>query len=176
TKGIYIHAGKHWPSKTFPVEFWQAVIDEIVACGVQPILVGADTDDNRGTVQVDPQHCLDLRNRTTLAETVWLMQRAKVLLTNDSAPLHFAASEDPVDRINSGHAWIGYIATCKHPDMITHWRKGVWQYREVNHGKGGFWDIVNHCPNKNEKIEADKVDLDTLKSWLPAPIEFARWG
>ena len=173
---VFIHAGRHWPSKTFPKEWWDIVIRTIAESGAIPVLIGADTDDNRGTVDVDATHCLDLRNRLTAKETIHTLQKAKVLLTNDSAPLHMAASCDPNDKDLTGNCWIGYIATCKHPDYITHHRKGVWQWREVNHGLGGMWDIVSHIPNQEKKVEVDKIDLEILKSWLPEPRKFAQWG
>ena len=106
---------------TFPKAFWDKVINRLCDRGLTPILIGADADDNRSTVDVDASRCLDLRNKLSLTESVWFLQNATVLLTNDSSPLHMAAS---------GDAWIGYIATCKHPDMITHWRRGRWQWRE----------------------------------------------
>ena len=164
---VLIHAGKHWPSKTFPKEFWDRVLAGLLVRGVQPILIGADTDDNRGTVDVNTDGCVDLRNKLSIMESVWLCKNAKVLLTNDSSPMHMAAS---------GDAWIGYVATCKHPDLITHWRHGQWQWREKNFGVGGIWDVIDYCPNKEQEVTADKVPLDLLKSWLPNPIDMAQWA
>lgn len=170
---VVVHAGKHWQSKTFPKEFWDRVLAGLKVRGIQPILIGANADDNRGTVDVNAEGCLDLRNKLSIMESIWLLQHAKVLLTNDSSPLHMAAT---------GKAWIGYIATCKHPDMITHWRRPspgeapVWQWREVNFGKGGIWDIIDYCPNKAQKVEAEFVPPDILASWLPNPIDMAQWA
>ncbi len=169
---VVVHPGKHWQSKTFPKDFWDAVISELVRRGIEPVIIGANADDNRGTVDVDTNGCLDLRNKLSLSETTWLLQRAKVLLTNDSAPLHIAAS---------GHAHIGYIATIKHPDMITHWRRSIegpmiWQWREVNFGRGGIWDIIDFCPNKQQQLDVESVPEEMLRSWLPDPIYYASWA
>ncbi len=105
--------------------------------------------------------------KLSIMESVALLQTANVLLTNDSAPLHMAAS---------GDAWIGFVATCKHPDMITHWRNGQWSWRMKNHGKGGIWDVLDHCPNKAETLEAENVGAELLTSWLPDPVAFANWA
>lgn len=164
---VLIHAGKHWQSKTFPKRFWDDVLAALIARGVTPVLIGADTDDNRGTVDVSTFGCIDLRNKLSINDSLWLCQQARVLLTNDSSPLHMAAS---------GKAWIGYIATCKHPDMITHWRNGQWQWREVNFGCGGIWDLIDFCPNKPDKVEAEFVKPEILESWLPDPKEYAQWA
>lgn len=165
-RAVVIHAGRHWQSKTFPKIWWDKVLAHLIEEGAQPVLIGANTDDNRGTVDVDIRDCIDLRNKTTVMETVSLLQKAKVLLTNDSSPLHMAAS---------GSAWIGFIATCKHPDMISHWRHGQWAWRMQNHSLGGIWDIVDYCPNKSQEISAENVG-DHLNEWLPAPEIFARWA
>ena len=184
--GVFVHAGRHWPSKTFPKWWWDGVIQGLIANGVTPILIGADTDDNRGTVDVDASGSIDLRNKTTVSELAWLMQHAKVLLTNDSSPMHMAASRDPND-FTTGLTWIGYIATCKHPDYITHWRKppkhyesdkeslNVWQWREENLGLGGMWEITSPNPNQNDEITVDKVDAEILASWLPSPESVVQW-
>ncbi len=165
--GVVIHAGKHWQSKTFPKEFWDRVIAGLLVRGIKPILIGADADDNRGTVDVDASNCLDLRNKLSIMDSVWVCQKAAVVLTNDSSPLHMAAS---------GNAWIGYLATCKHFDMITHWRNGQWQWREKNFSKGGIWEILDYCPNKEHEVSAEFVPPELLKSWLPNPIEMADWA
>ncbi len=173
---VFIHAGRHWVTKTFPKEWWDAVIERIVYHKRTPVLVGADTDDNRGTVDVDSSFCMDLRNKLSITETTYILQRAKVLLTNDSSPLHMAASTDPFDHQNTGNAWIGFIATCKHPDFISHWRKGQWSWRMVNHGRGGLWEIIDNCPNKENGATAEFVEESILRSWLPNPQEFADWA
>jgi hypothetical protein len=179
-ENVLIHPGRHWETKTFPKDWWDEVIAGLVYAGIKPILIGADTDDNRGTVDVDASNCIDCRNVLSVSESVWLCQRAKVLLTNDSSPLHMAASRNPKDPA-TGQTWIGYIATCKHPDFITHWRtppgelKPVWQWREENLGVGGIWETIDICPNKANKVVVDKVDEDTLRTWLPTPASVVKW-
>lgn len=164
---IVIHPGRHWQTKTFPKSFWDAVIHYLRIDGLVPVIIGANTDDNRGTVDVDTEGCLDLRNRLSVVESTWLCQNAKVVLTNDSSPLHMAAS---------GDAWIGFVATCKHPDFITHWRHGEWQWREKNFGKGGVWDTIDYCPNKAQSVTAEFCDPKLLESWLPHPQEMTQWA
>jgi hypothetical protein len=165
--GVIVHPGKHWQTKTFPKKFWDKVLSGLLSHGITPIIIGANADDNRGTVDVDTTDCIDLRNKTTITELVWCCQKALVVLTNDSMPLHAAAS---------GDAWIGYVATAKHPDMITHWRHGQWQWREKNFGKGGVWELVDFCPNKQQEVSCEFVDPEVLQSWLPEPEEMTEWA
>jgi len=165
--GIFVHPGRHWQSKTFPKDFWDGVLNGIKRYGRQPIIIGGNLDDNRGTVDVDTRGCIDLRGKLSISESIWLLQRASVLLTNDSAPLHMAAS---------GNAFIGFIATCKHPDHITHWRNGVFQWREKNFGSGGAWDVIDFCPNNGKRVEIEYIDPKLLESWLPKPYDMADWA
>lgn len=171
--GVAVHPGAHWQSKTFPAAWWNRVLAALRARGEVPILVGGTADDNRGTVKVDAEGCIDLRDRLSISESIWVLHNVRCLLTNDSSPLHMAAS---------GPAWIGYVATCKHPDMITHWRLNApfglpeWQWREKNFSNGGIWEHVDYCPNKAQTVEVERVDPKLLESWLPDPAEFAQWA
>jgi Glycosyltransferase family 9 (heptosyltransferase) len=168
---VLVHAGRHWPSKTFPKDWWDDFLSGLLEGGAKPVLIGADTDDNRGTVDVNAEHCIDLRNKTSRMETVWLTHQTKVLFTNDSAPLHMAVPSP---------AWIGFVATCKHFDYISHWRRNLdgraqWSWRMENLGRGGLWDVINHCPNKGNEVTAEKVEESMLRTWLPEPQAAANW-
>ncbi len=164
---VAVHPGRHWQSKTFPKDWWDNVLAEISADGLTPVIIGGDTDDNRGTVDVDTTGCLDLRGKLSIMQSVDFLQRVKVLITNDSAPLHMAAS---------GNAWIGFIATVKHPDYITHWRGGKWAWRMENLGLGGIWDVLDYCPNKENIVTAENVGDELLRSWLPSPASVSKWA
>jgi ADP-heptose:LPS heptosyltransferase len=166
---VLIHPGRHWQSKTFSPKFWQTVVDTVVQRGFTPVIIGADRKDT-GTVQFDVhEKAIDLRNQTTLSETIWLIKHCRVLLTNDSAPLHMAAS---------GDAYVGFIATIKHPDYITHWRHGEFGWRMKNWSRGGVWEMIDHNPGaENLNIKGvEWVEPGVLEKWLPSPEEFATWG
>ena len=168
---VVIHAGKHWPSKTFPKIWWDEIISELLLNGVKPTLIGADIDDGkRGTVAVDSLGCHDLRNELTVMESVEVLQNAKVVLTNDSAPLHMAAS---------GSAWIGFVSTVRHPDFVSHWRpdssgKNQWAYKMHDFSKGRMWTDSEVNPIKNGS-KYDVIDVKTLQSWLPDTHEVVEW-
>lgn len=162
---IALHPGKHWQSKTFPKWWWDRVIAKLIKHGFTPILIGGHQDDKNGlrtTVDVDTRGCLDLRSKLSYMESVALLQEADVLLTNDSAPLHMAAS---------GNAWIGFIALNKHPEFITHYRNGKFGWKMKNFGSGGVWETSH--------VLSDVVVTDigeNLEKWLPEPEDFAFWA
>ena len=68
-RAVIIHAGKHWQSKTFPKEFWDEVINTVIKNDAIPVLIGANTDDNRGTVDVNTKNCIDMRNKLSMMQT-----------------------------------------------------------------------------------------------------------
>lgn len=163
---VAVHAGKHWQSKTFPKWWWDRVIDSILMEGLTPILVGKEVDEGQGTVDTKTTGCIDLRDKLTLNESIWVLQRVPVMVCNDSGPMHMAAS---------GKAFIGFVATAKHQDFIAHWRNGQWKWRMEHFNKGGMWDLMSFCPNVQEEKVLDKVDEKTLLSWLPEPEVFGPW-
>lgn len=165
---VVIHAGKHWESKTYPKDWWDAVYDSVTEAGLIPVLIGKDVSPDVGVVDVkhDPKRGIDLRNRCTVNETVWLCKNAQMMICSDSSPLHMAAS---------GEAHIAFIATAKHPDFVTHWREGGWSWRMKNFSKGGLWDVTDYCPNKASDVNADKCPEDVLRGWLPDPKEMTQW-
>lgn len=169
---VVLHCGRHWPSKTFPVEWWQAVIDGLIDEGLTPLLIGRDTDDNRGTVDVDASRCLDLRNKTSIEELIFLCKATKCLLTNDSSPLHIAAA---------GKAHIGFVASCKHADFIMHWRRneqGVneWGWRMRDFSRDGVWNHVDFNPVQITGVEVKDLQDGLMEALLPPPNDLVQYA
>ncbi len=107
---LLVHPGKSWQSKTFPLAWWQAIIDGL-KMDVEVAIIGRsyEDDDGRGTVDVDATDCVDLRNKTTLPQLIAAISQAGALVSNDSSPVHIAgAFRTPVVMITSA----------KHPDFI----------------------------------------------------------
>lgn len=164
---VVVHAGRTWQSRTVPTWFWDKVIAEIKSLGFRPVLIGKESHALVGNLPVDATGCLDLRDQLSIMETVACLQRASVLLTNDSSPLHMAAS---------GDATIGYLSTVKHPDLLKHWRNGICGWRMESFTSGGMWQLIDMCPNSSIHIKLDNVDQKILDSWLPNPEELAKWA
>lgn len=119
-KLVLVHAGKWWPSKTLPQDWWQEIIDKLSEKYTVG-LIGKTVDDKQGFIDLKcPENGIDFRNITTLGELIALISMTKVLLTNDSLPLHIAGAFDN---------WIVTIPTCKHPDHILPYRNGTQYYK-----------------------------------------------
>jgi ADP-heptose:LPS heptosyltransferase len=156
---VLVHAGKWWDSKTFPVEWWQKVVDKLsekLTVG----LIGKTIDEKQGYQPIEcPDNGIDFRDITTLGELMGLVSLSKVLLTNDSSPLHIAGAFDN---------WIVTIPTCKHPDHILPYRQGTQTYKTVSLYKKLLLDDleIRHTESKTDTI--DKIpEGKSIYDYLP---------
>ena len=168
-RAVFLHPGQSWQSKTFPAWWWETVAEYICAFGGIPVIVGAKVGPT-GTVGTFPSKCIDIRDKLSLQEMTWFMQNCTVLLTNDSAPLHMAQSRDPMLPEYSGRAWVGMLATSKHPDFLTHWRHGKWGYHTENLTSGGIWSKSAFMTDAKTATEEE------ILSWLPEAKTAATWA
>jgi hypothetical protein len=117
---VLVHPGIGWESKTFPVEYWQKIIDGLIASGQKVGIIGKRMNDVHGVLEVDASKCIDFRDKISLKALFALIDSAKTLISNDSAPIHIAGAFD-----NN----IVLIPTCKHPDNIMPYRNGSKYYK-----------------------------------------------
>jgi ADP-heptose:LPS heptosyltransferase len=158
-EAVVIHPGRHWPSKTFPKEFWQEIIDKLVTAKFKVVIIGKDLNAEQGIVKgLDFSRCVDLVGKTSILETLSILGVAKVLLSNDSSPVHLAGGTD----IN-----IGIIPTVKSPDYILPYRHGSIYYKAKSLCRGQLWDSFLADPLQMYEIMADSCDHDLLKKCLP---------
>lgn len=161
---IVVHPGRHWPSKTFPREWWSLVLHWLAKdCPVEVLLVGRDVDAETGTVDVEvPANCIDLRNKLSLKGLITVLKHAAVVVTNDSAPLHVAAC---------GEAFIHFVASCKRQDYLFHHRgpegRLGWRMEALNHD--GIWNHVDECPSRSQSLEIDALPPGVMDDLLPDP-------
>ena len=167
---VVVHPGAHWNSKTFPVSWWQAVIDGLVEKGKTVCIVGKDDPGDgptfktgaRGTVNVVcPEGCYDLRNLLDLGSLAALLSMAGTLISNDSFPIHLAGAFD-----NN----IILIPSCKHPDYILPWRNGSMYYKAVALYKRLVIDDVESRPTQCYQTSAEVENINWV-DYLLDPTE-----
>jgi heptosyltransferase II len=93
-KVVVISAGARSPVKRWSWKKFVQLIDNLVeSFGVTPVLIG-DSDD-MADGRLISENCrhpvIDLTGRTTLSQAGALLQKASLLITNDSANLHLAS-------------------------------------------------------------------------------------
>lgn len=91
---VVVHAGMHWEAKTMPGDWWQKLVDGLHAKGLPICLVGKG-DDTRGVHDLIVRDgMIDLRERLDLGEFIAIIGEAKLLVSNDSSPVHIAGAFD----------------------------------------------------------------------------------
>jgi len=93
-KLIVIAAGARSHTKRWPKEkFAQLILKLAKEFSLKIILVGdkEDAEINRYITGVTGEQVLDLSAKTTLNELAYLLKRASLLISNDSAPMHIAS-------------------------------------------------------------------------------------
>lgn len=122
-KLILIHAGKGWETKTFPLTWWQEIVDTLDKNGFKVGLIGKNVSNEHGYVPVEcPPNGIDFRDKLTIPQLIALIAQAPVVVTNDSAPVHIAGAFDN---------YIILIPTCKEGDLLIPYRKGQQYYKAV---------------------------------------------
>ncbi len=82
--------GTNWPTKRWPVERFAALVPELKArFGLATIVAGSPAERELG--QQVPG-ALNLCGQTSLRQLVALLERAAVVIANDSGPMHIAAA------------------------------------------------------------------------------------
>lgn len=153
---VVVHPGKHWDSKTFPSKYWQDIIDGLIKNGERVCIIGKEERGDppdykagaRGTVDVDASNCIDLRNKLNLGELGALFEKAKCLISNDSAPIHLAGAFD---------IEIILLPSCKNPDHVLPYRNGSIYYKTKTFYKNLPIDDVESRPTQISPTEAGSI-------------------
>lgn len=163
---VLVHAGRGWPSKTFPVEWWQEIVNGLYVQGYRVGLIGGTVNDEHAYQPIKlpyPESSLiqsyDFRDKLSLGGLIYLLWCAPALITNDSGPLHLAGAF---------HNQIILIPTCKHPDYILPIRKGSNQYHASALYKKLVCEARPYRPTDVEAWNPKDVEGDIL-DYLPEP-------
>lgn len=168
-KLVLVHAGKSWRSKTFPRGWWQSVADSLLVKGISVCLVGKrspdDPRDQTGLVEVDAlPGVYDLRDKLSLGALFALLQKASVLLSNDTSLIQMAGAFDN---------WIVLIPSCKHPDFVLPYRQGTPYYKARALCKRLFIDDIPFEPIRDQHLTVD-AEPENWLHYLPEPEAVAR--
>lgn len=148
---ILVHAGRHWQSKTFPINWWQDLVDELIKEKLQICLIGKD-ELTRGVVDIIARkEVIDTRNLLDIGSLVGLISQSKILISNDSSPIHIAGAFD-------NH--IILIPTCKHPDHLLPYRNNRQDYKTSALYNNLACYEFNSQPNTIGGALGDKLEKD----------------
>jgi lipopolysaccharide heptosyltransferase I len=83
-----------WDTKQWPSGSFLATADRLQAGDARVVLIGSVEDSAVGAQAIREMRTppIDLMGKTTLKELIAVLRRARVLVTNDSGPMHLAAA------------------------------------------------------------------------------------
>jgi hypothetical protein len=151
---VLVHPGRGWPSKTFPNSYWQDIIDGLTAENIPVAVIGRHISDEQGLVNITiPDGVHDLRNMFSLPELIALVSKARMVVSNDSAPIHIAGAFDN---------WIILLPSCKHPDHVLPYRNGTKYYKAKALYKKLTCDSIDSTPTQVHGQTIDYVIGDIM--------------
>ncbi len=89
-KYIVIAPGSVWNTKRWTTEHFIDLIKMLEYKGKKCVLTGSKADTEVCSVIAKNTNSIDLSGKTSIPETILLIKCAELLITNDSAPIHFA--------------------------------------------------------------------------------------
>lgn len=167
---VVIHTGKSWSSRTMPAAWYEELISKACAYFDTVVLLGNNSVELSNTYDA-----IDLREKLSLNDYIWLTQNCHTLFTNDSSPVHTAAPG-----ISNR---IAFVATVRSPDNLYHWRRNestgalTFGYKMQGFYKAKMWETYNFWPNHLELIDAEKIpDGTTIEEYIPDPKDMVEWA
>lgn len=161
-KLVLVHPGRGWDSKTFPADVWESYINAIVGAGYRVAIIGKRISAEQGVVELNLEpsdSIIDLTDKLTYHELVALIGTSRILISNDSAPIHIAGAFDN---------YIGLISTCKRPEHVIPYRKDQIYYKAESLEEYKLYDQYNSQPSQVNGATIDKCDEVTIRKCVPA--------
>lgn len=90
-KLVIVAPGSKWFTKKWPIEYFNEVITRLNERKDTTVVVVGGREELDFDV-IKGENCIDLRGVTSILELAELIKRAKVLLSNDSSPIHIASA------------------------------------------------------------------------------------
>ncbi|HOW65427.1 MAG TPA: lipopolysaccharide heptosyltransferase II [Candidatus Paceibacterota bacterium] len=93
---IVLNPGARWTNKRWPAEYYAQLAGLLSSEKPAPrfVILGGTGDQELGDqiARANPGRCLDLTGRTTLPEMVEWIRFSRLMVTNDTGPMHVAAA------------------------------------------------------------------------------------
>ena len=88
--------GARWENKRWPAEHFRELVVQLCARhrGLRFTILGGRADGSlaQTITAAAPEACLDLTGRTSLPQTIEVLRKCSVVVTNDTGPMHVAAA------------------------------------------------------------------------------------
>jgi heptosyltransferase-1 len=91
---VAINAGARWPTKQWPPSAFAQVADQLQDKGIRVVVIGSAVENHPANTVVGHMRtsAINLVGRTSIKELIALLRRVRLLITNDSGPMHLATA------------------------------------------------------------------------------------
>jgi heptosyltransferase-1 len=91
---VALNPGARWATKRAPSRLFAEVADRLQESGFRVMLLGDGTPGDPAAAVVDTMRSrpINLVGRTTISDLIEVLRRVRLLVTNDSGPMHLAAA------------------------------------------------------------------------------------
>lgn len=95
-KIVAIAPGSVWETKRYPVEHFLSLVRTLISKNYLILLIGSEVEFklNEAIQKTAGNNCVNIAGRHSILETIYLLTKCNLLLTNDSAPTHFGMAAD----------------------------------------------------------------------------------
>jgi len=95
-KIIAIAPGSVWKTKRYPVEHFLSLVRTLISKNYLILLIGSEVEFklNEDIQKAAGNNCVNIAGRHSILETIYLLTKCNLLITNDSAPTHFGMAAD----------------------------------------------------------------------------------
>ena len=165
---VLLHPGCGSAADTFGADAWQSYADALTSQDIRVAVIGNRSGADYGVVDFDRSRCLDLLNKLTAAELIAIVSRARVLISNDAAPVQIAGAFE---------GWIGLVAARRHPEFVQPWRHGSQFWRARNLERRPLYQEVSQKSPSDRQQAIDALTPERLRDYLPEPaaiLDFVR--
>lgn len=87
---VVIAPGSVWATKKWKIEHFAKLSSMLKEKGEQVVVIGSKAEKEDADLLAKQTGALNLCGKTSIPQSIYLLSRAKLLITNDSAPTHFA--------------------------------------------------------------------------------------
>lgn len=88
---VVVAVGSVWQTKKWPQEYFMELIKSFKKNNYEVILIGSKVEQKLCETIAKVTSAISLAGKTTISETLQILNYSKLLITNDSAPTHFAS-------------------------------------------------------------------------------------
>lgn len=180
-KYVVIHPAQSWDSRTWEIEKWQIICDDLAKKDIYVVSVGKNSGEyslhlqqDKPVFKLDIKYGRDLTNKTTLDQTWHILNKSHAVITMDSGILHLAGTTD---------AHIIQLGSSIDPYFRAPYRKGLQKYKynyvlgsckihcasDLSYSLRDWHDIqsvtlIHTCLENKKKFECKPSGSDVLKT------------